>query len=182
MIELSEKLFQTESGNAVIVAMDHALGTLAAPEGFVDPASTLDNVLRGKPDGIVAGPYFIRRFASKLSTVRNLKKVVTADYFCTSTIPGNERGMEIQDQLFSMSELASVRADAVKTALIFGRENPAVFSNNVKYVTRLAEEAGRAGLPYVVETALWGKLLKNKIEPKSDCVKIGFTFKELLKR
>jgi len=41
-------LFDTESGNAVVIALDHGLG-MGALEGFEDAGATLDAVLAGDP-------------------------------------------------------------------------------------------------------------------------------------
>lgn len=165
MTRLSEEILQTDSGNAFIVAMDHGLAG-GAYKGFKNPGATLDKVLKGDPDGILANPCFLRQFREKLVIKPNLKKIATADFINMSTIPGEDSGLEIQDQLFSVGEMARIGVDAIKTLLVFGRENPKVFENNIKYVAKIAEETQHFGIPFIVEPTLWGKKIENKTNPE----------------
>lgn len=175
MIGLSEKILQTHSGNALIVAMDHGL-VGGAYEGFKNPETTLDKILEGDPDGVMINPSFLHRFQEKLMARPNLKKVVSADIINFSTIPGKDDGLEIQDQLSNVNEIVRMGADAIKTLLVFGREDPVVFANNIKYVARVAEETRRFGIPFIVEPTLWGKKIEDKTNPEliEHAIRIAF--------
>lgn len=161
MKDLSEKLLDTESGNSVVVAMDHGLHE-GVYEGFENPESTLDKVLESSPDGILVGTPFLERFEKKLSDA-GVKKVATLDLMRKSTIPGKNEGMEIQTQVFKSKEAAKLDADAVKVALIFGREDPKILENNLKYIARIAENSKELEIPVIVEPTLWGKKIEEDL-------------------
>lgn len=172
---LSEKILQTKSGNSTIIAMDHGL-VYGALEGFKNPEFTLDKVLGGDPNGILAGPNFLLQYREKLRSKPNLTKIATCDFISLSTIPGEKEDKEIQDKLFSIKEALKNGADAVKFALIFGRENSKVFQNNVRYIAEYAEEARGLEIPLVVEPILMGKKIDKKTDPKliENAVRIAF--------
>lgn len=161
MKDPSQKVLDTESGNSIIVAMDHGLHE-GVYEGFENPESTLEKVLNSSPDGVLAGAPFLEKFEKKISDA-GVKKIATLDLMRKSTIPGKNEGMEMQNQVFKIEKAAQLNADAVKVALIFGRENPEVLEENIKYTARIAEDSKEAGIPVIVEPTLWGKKIENDL-------------------
>jgi len=155
---ISDGLLNTESGNAVFVAMDHGIG--GVKPGFENPKTTLDRVLNADPDGVLIGRNFARKFQDALEAKENLKTVVGADFIIDSVLPGGApQDIEIQDQVFDVEDVMSVHADGIKALLIFGREDPSVLENNYKYVARLSKRTAQYGIPLVVEPVLWGKMI-----------------------
>lgn len=164
--ELKSKILG-DSGNAIIVAMDHGL-LGGVYEGFENPEVTLDKVLEGNPDGILAGPNFLRCFRKKLMAKQDLSKIVTLDLMNISTIPttlGEGDGQEIQHQLFNVEEAVKIGIDAIKSLLVFGREDPTVYANNIKYVAGIADKARELEVPFIVEPTLWGKKIEDETDP-----------------
>lgn len=169
MFNTSEKLLQTKSGNAVVVAMDH--GILGVPKGFENPEVTLDKILGAKPDGLLIGRNFAHKFQGALRKYPELKIVITVDFLAFSTIPGIEGQEEIQGQLFDLEDVKDLNADAVKALLIFGRKDPKVLERNMKYVADLSKKTQKYGIPLVVEPVLWGEKIEES--RKSDPQLIG---------
>ena len=165
-MNISENLLDTRSGNGLFVAMDHGMGGVR--EGFENPAETLESVLKANPDGVLVGRNFAQKFDDKFAKSSNLKRVVTVDFKATSTLPGQSGDLEIQDLLFSLGDLADLNIDGIKTFLIFGRENPDVLKNNMKYLAKLALETRKYKVPLVVEPVMWGKKIdkKDKTDPE----------------
>jgi DhnA family fructose-bisphosphate aldolase class Ia len=155
MLSNGGKLLQTESTNAVIVAMDHGV-LLGAREGFVNPRTTLDRVLNGKPDGVLVGASFAQRFQEELRSVPKLTITIAGDLLVSSVIPGEYGSLEHQFQLHQVSELAQLRADAIKLLLIFGKQDGSILANNMRYIAHVAEEARHYDIPVVVEPLLQG--------------------------
>jgi len=125
----SEKLLNTESGNAVIVAMDHGV-LLGATQGFSNPEATLKNVLTAKPDGLLLGANFAYHFKEELESASNLSLTLAGDMLLSSVIPGEYGNLEYQTQLHNVADLAALGADAIKTLLIFGKEDPEILLEN----------------------------------------------------
>ncbi|RQG90065.1 fructose-1,6-bisphosphate aldolase [Natrarchaeobius halalkaliphilus] len=168
-------MLPTSTGNAVIVAIDHGLshGRL---ERFEDPEATLQTVLEGNPDGILAGIPFLRRFDSLLSEHPDLVTVGTVDQPVDSTLPGDRENAEIHHQAFSVEEAARVGVDAIKTALVFGREDPDVLANNLQLISEVSETARAYGIDSVVEPTLWGQRAEDELDAEylAHANRIGF--------
>lgn len=155
-------LLATDSGNAVVVALDHGIG-LGALEGFEDPAATLETVLAGDPDGVLVGPHFARRFADRLGE-SSARTLVTADFVPFSTVPGQHDGADVQTRVLGSDLLHELDPAGVKTVLGFGREDPATFQHNAAYVAELATELRGTGIPLIVEPVMWGERVPDRFE------------------
>lgn len=161
-------LLDTESGNAVVVALDHGIGT-GAVEQFEDPEATLATVLEGGPDGVLVGPYFAERFDDVLSR-SDADTLVTADFVSPSSHPGETVGPWVQQRAFSVERLLECDPVGVKSILVFGRDDTRAMERNVEYVTDLAEELRGTGVPNVVETVMWGDGVPARFETDSTYV------------
>lgn len=161
-------LFDTDSGNAVVVALDHGLG-LGAVEGIDDPGATLDAVLAGEPDGVLVGPHFARRFADRFDAA-GVDVLVTADVVTFSTRPGHDEGMDVWTRPFDVDTLLDLDPVGVKVVLVFGREDRRLFERNVDAIAELADELRGTGVPLVVEPVQWGTRVPSDLEADPDYV------------
>ncbi len=168
-------MLETESGNAVVVAIDHGLHH-GVFEGFENPEATLRKVLECRPDGILAGIPFLRRFDELISEYPGTYTIGTIDLLNDSTLPGDHEEAEIHQQVFSMDEAARVDADAAKVALVYGRKDPDVLEQNNRFVARAAERGREVGVPLVVEPTLWGARAEDELDPEylAHAQRIGF--------
>lgn len=166
-------MFDASSGAAVVVAIDHGqhFGVL---DGFEDPAATLESVLDGRPDGLIAGVPFLRRFDGLIPA--EVTRIATVDVFQDSTLPGEDENAEIHRQVFSVEAADRAGADAIKAALVYGREEPAVLGRNLEFVGEIGEAARRIGLETVVEPTLWGERAEDEHDPRglAHVNRIGF--------
>lgn len=163
---MTHELLDTESGNAVYVALDHGLAS-GAIEGFEDPDAVLDDVLAADPDGVLVGPHFARRYADRLA---DTDVVVTADVVTFSTRPGEDEAADIWTPAFDTDLLLDVDPVGVKTVLVFGREDREVFRKNIESVAELAEELRGTGVPLVVEPVMWGSRVPDAAETDPELV------------
>ena len=141
---------------AVVAAIDHGL-SWGAYEGFEDPEPVLQTVLEAGADGILAGVPFLRRYQDLLDTYPSVDRIATLDQLHDSTLPGAHEDAEIHHQLFSPQEAAAVGADAAKVALVYGREDPDVLAENLRFTADVAPDCRDVGVPLVVEPTLWGQ-------------------------
>ncbi len=163
---MSYDLFETESGNAVVIALDHGLG-MGALEGFEDAGATLDAVLAGDPDGVLVGPHFARRYAERFDE-SDADLLVTGDVVTFSTRPGHDEGMDIWTQPFDVDELLELDPVGVKVVLVFGREDRDLFQRNIEAVADLAEKLRGTGVPLIVEPVQWGKRVPDALATDPD--------------
>jgi DhnA family fructose-bisphosphate aldolase class Ia len=155
-------LFDTRSGNAVVVALDHGIGT-GAVDGFQDPLVTLESVLDGEPDGVLVSPAFAEHYADTLAA-SSAELLVTADFVSPSSHPGEDVGPLVQQRAFDTESLLACDPVGVKTVLAFGRQDHRAFERNVEYITTLASELDGTGVPLIVETVLWGTAVPDRLE------------------
>jgi DhnA family fructose-bisphosphate aldolase class Ia len=165
-----------DSGRAVIVAMDHSVG-LGAVDGFEAPGETLRSVLDGRPDGILAGPHLIRHNEHLLADT-GVDPLVSVDFAASSTVPGEDDGMEIQGRLFGVDTVVPKDPVAVKTLLVFGRRDGQLYTENKRYVAETCAQFRDRGIPVIVEPTFWGDLIpaarENEPELVADASRIAW--------
>lgn len=154
-----------DTDTGVIVALDHGLHWGAFP-GFEDYRGTLETVLEGDPDGILASVSFLDRFRDVLDAYPSTTRVGTLDVIHDSTIPGADDGAEIHRQAFTLEAAARVGADAVKVCVVYGRNDPDVLAHNVEFAARIAEHGREHGLDVVLEQVLWGDRIEDEHDPE----------------
>ena len=161
-------LLDTQSGNAVVVALDHGIG-MGAIDGFEAPQVTLDAVLAGKPDGVLVGPYFAEQFADTLAA-SSTEVLVTADFVSPSNRPGEDIGPWVQQHAFDIDRLLACDPVGVKSVLAFGRQDSRSFERNVDYTTDITESLRGTGVPHIVEPVLWGNDVPDRFETDTEYV------------
>jgi len=151
---LAGRFLDTDTAKAVVVALDHGM-VLGATQGFENPGATLRAVLDGEPDGVLAGPGFVRHFRHELEA-SSARIIVRSDLAPTSTIPGERGTDELQDQILDMEQAVELGASGLIAFLVFGRTDASVFMKNVTYLGRLSMQSQRYGIPLIIEPVLWG--------------------------
>lgn len=164
----TEQLLDTQSGNAVVVALDHGL-SLGSPDGFENPDETLDKVLAGQPDAVLVGPHFARHYQDRLQEA-DVEVVLTADVVTWSTSPGRDNDKDLWTPAFDAEFLVDLDPVGVKTVLVFGREDTETFRRNVEYIGQLSQELSGTGIPLVVEPVMWGRRIPEQLETDADFV------------
>lgn len=165
---MSYDLFDTDSGNAVVIALDHGLG-MGAVEGFEDPDATLEAVLSGDPDGVLVGPAFARHYGDRIEDA-DVETLVTADVVTFSTRPGHDEGMDIWTQSFDVEELLALDPVGVKAVLVFGRDDRRLFERNIEAIGDLAAQLRGTGVPLIVEPVQWGRRVPDDLATDHDYV------------
>ncbi|GGJ01687.1 fructose-bisphosphate aldolase [Halobellus salinus] len=160
--------------DAVVVAIDHGLHW-GSYDDFADREATLRTLLEANVDGLLAGVPFLQRFQSLVDDY-DVHRIATLDLLHNSTIPGGDDGNEIHTQVFSPETAVGVGADAAKMALVYGRSDPAVLSDNLDFVADAAEVCNKVNLPLVVEPMLWGQEIDDEFngEMLADAARIAF--------
>ncbi len=151
-MEFYNRILDTLSGNAVIVAMDHGM-VMGAMDGFTNAKTTLQSIQKGKPDGILVGPHFARHLCGSFTG----KLILTVDWVSTSTVPGAFDLPLSWATLFKIEELAVLGADAVKVLMIFGGHDRDSYRKNVTAIADLACSCHKLNLPLIVEPVFLGE-------------------------
>lgn len=159
----------------VVVALDHSLHW-GVHEGFENPRATLEAVLDGDPDGVLASVSLLRRFSEFFESYPTVERIATLDLIHDSTVPGIREDGEIHSRVFSAHEAARIGADAAKVAVVYGRKRESVLRDNIEFAAGVAEECRSAGLPLVVEPTLWGSRIDDELDPErlADAARIAF--------
>jgi DhnA family fructose-bisphosphate aldolase class Ia len=161
-------LLDTESGNAVVVALDHGIAK-GALDGFADPRRTLEAVLAGGPDAIIARAPFVQRFADLIEAAPTAV-VLAPDVLTFSTLPAQDDGDDMWTGAYSAEFLRSAEPSGVKVVLNFGRENRERHRANIEYIVHLYEELRGTGIPLIVEPVLWGSRVPDGLGTDSDSI------------
>lgn len=147
-------LLNARTGRAVIVAMDHGIGS-GAVRGLESPAGVLEEVLGGTPDAVLLGPHLARLVRPRLHDAA-MPFWVTLDAYSASTVPGRDDAQELHVVIAAPALARDLGASGVKALLVFGQRDAAAYVDNVRAVAMLSEQAHQVGLPLMVETVLWG--------------------------
>lgn len=172
----SDGPLETESGNAVVVALDHGIAN-GNIEGFELPRETLKNVLQGDPDGIIARAPFVDRYDDLLSGT-DTDIILAPDVLTYSTLPAQDDGDDMWTGAFSPEFIREFDPAGVKVVFNFGRKNTDLHRESIEYVVRLYEQLRQTDVALVVETVMWGDDVPNGYERDEDnlgnAVRIGW--------
>jgi len=159
---------------AVVIAIDHGVHW-GSYDHFADPEATLRTLLEANVDGLLAGVPFFKRFQPLIDEY-DVYRIATLDLLHDSTIPGGDDGTEIHTQVFSPEAAVEAGADAAKMALVYGRSDPTVLSENIEFVADAARACNNVNLPLVVEPTLWGQEIDDEFDGEilADAARIGF--------
>lgn len=155
------ELFDTESGNAVVVALDHGISK-GAVEGFERPRETLHSVLEGEPDALITRPPFAERYDDIISE-RDVDVILTGDVLSFSTTPAKREPSDIWTGAFSLDLLKELNPAGVKVVLIFGRDDRETYQRNVEHIVDLYEGLRGTGIPLIVEPVMWGPRIPDEL-------------------
>ncbi|WP_324760974.1 class I fructose-bisphosphate aldolase [Haloarcula sp. GH36] len=150
----NEGLLQTESGNAVVVALDHGIAK-GNIEGFERPRETLKDTLQGGPDGIIARAPFVERYYDLLSET-DTDVILAPDVLTYSTLPAQDDGDDMWTGAFSPEFVREFDPAGVKVVFNFGRKDTDLHRESIEYVVKLYEELRQTDISLVVETVMWG--------------------------
>ena len=154
------RIFNEKSGRCVVVALDHGIA-LGAIAGLENLGERIEQVMRGKPDGVLLNPGAIRRYGHLLTGKAAPAAILAVDFPMFHRYPSGE-AMDGQVPTISAEEAARLGADMVKICMIFGQENTSRQIRNFEFVAKTIEKCHRVGLPVMVEPTTWGLGLEGK--------------------
>jgi DhnA family fructose-bisphosphate aldolase class Ia len=147
------RLFDRNSGRAVILAFDHGL-SVGIRNGGEDSRRAVAALVAAEPDGVLLSPGLLRAHAD-LFAFRGSPSVVARLDFAVVGERASGRTEEYRP-LWQVDAVAAMGADAVACFLILGFEDNSRFADNVAAVATAARAAHEHGLPLIVETVPWG--------------------------
>ncbi len=165
----TSRLFNKETGRCVAVAVDHGVA-MGAVAGLENLGERLEQVLAGKPEGILVNPGALRRFGYLLTGRESPAVILAVDFPLFANFPGGDR-TDGQVPTISAEEAARLGADMVKICLIFGQEQSNRQIDNMAFAAATIESCHRLGIPVMIEPTTWGLRFEGK--PIKDFENIG---------
>jgi class I fructose-bisphosphate aldolase len=154
------RIFNEKSGRSVVVALDHGIA-LGAIAGLENLGERIEQVMSGKPEGVLLNPGAIRRYGHLLTGREAPAAILAVDFPMFHSYPGGET-IDGQVPTISAEEAARLGADMVKICMIFGQEKTSRQIMNFEFVAKTIEKCHRVGLPVMVEPTTWGLGLEGK--------------------
>jgi class I fructose-bisphosphate aldolase len=145
----TSKILNPESGNGIVVAIDHGLFIGPLP-GIESASKAIDVLLPGKPDAIQMTPGTTRANLGKFYGKNKPGVIVRLD---ATNIwrkkPAPKEGY--YTAVASVKDAVQLGADAVVTFLFAGYDTDAQEADNLQTLARLGSEAKEYGMPFIVE-------------------------------
>jgi class I fructose-bisphosphate aldolase len=145
----TSRILNPESGNGIVVAIDHGLFIGPLP-GIENTGKAIDGLLPGKPDAIQMTPGTTRANLHKFYGKGKPGVIVRLD---ATNIwrkkPAPKEGY--YTSVASVKDAVQLGADAVVTFLFAGYDTDAQESDNLQTLARIGSEAKEYGIPFIVE-------------------------------
>jgi class I fructose-bisphosphate aldolase len=144
-----QRILNHETGNGIIVAIDHGLFIGPLP-GVEQPAETIQKLLPGRPDAIQMTPGITRACIGQFYGKQKPGIVVRLD---ATNIwrkkPAPKEGY--YTPVASVRDAVQLGGDAVVTFLFAGYDTDAQEAENLQALSRIGAEAREYGIPFIVE-------------------------------
>jgi DhnA family fructose-bisphosphate aldolase class Ia len=147
------RLFEADSGRSFITAIDHGVTQGVAPGGE-HPVSTIEQIIKGKPDGVLLSAGMLERTASLFAHRGAPAVLVRCDWILfhpTVNDLGEQHRIVLQPE-----QALALGADAIVMFLMIGTHDGGLLADNAAQVADIAQRAHAIGLPLIVEVVLWG--------------------------
>lgn len=158
------RLFRA-SGRAFVTAFDHGT-TLRMPMSGPGPREVLSTIVDGGPDGVLLSAGMLTSNVDLFARRGAPVPIVRADWTVVDEEWKADSG-EFHRVVVTPAEAAAMGAGAICMYLIGGPATGEMFAGNVAAVAKAAHEAGRVGLPLIVEATLWGTRHADKKDPEA---------------
>ncbi|WES62807.1 hypothetical protein P0L94_10080 [Microbacter sp. GSS18] len=143
------------SGRCVAVAFDHGGGGM--PPGGADVPAILDVVCAsGAADAVLLGPGLSRAAGSRLAAPSAPALITALDAPIFGARPGEHGDLITQRRLLDAGTALRNGATSAKVAMPLGLDDADRWADSVSLIAGAIEDAHAAGLPVMVEPALWG--------------------------
>ncbi len=149
------KIFNSQTGRAVIIAIDHGL-FLGAIEGLKNPVNVVKKLIKNDIDAVIMAPGTFRLTKEFFGKKEAPARILTVDFILLSNIPGNFDTVSGYSLLSSVEQAIKWGFDAVKVVLIWGTDKKMQLTN-IKLIADLATRCDQWEMPLMVEILLWGK-------------------------
>jgi len=147
------------SGYSLIVAIDHI------PSGFMEgweyPESTIEKILEGNPDAVMATFGILKRFASMFAG--RVSKILRLDGGPTYLLQ-DWPDCSVWDAFYTVEDAVNLGADGVIASVLLGSR---VEMECMRVAARVAGDCLKYNLPCIFEAVpVEGQAIKNKLDPQ----------------
>jgi DhnA family fructose-bisphosphate aldolase class Ia len=166
MAKSSKSFFNSESGNAVVVAFDYGI-TGAVHQEAKNPRATMEKFMAGEPEGVLLSPILIHRFADVFEKYPTVAPIASLDSIVRNP---NLTGPV---QLFDFDTAIRMGARGVKSLLILGQTDGILLLQNMQRASHLADLAFKQGVPLMLEVVFWGPQIPPEKQNDPDLIYSG---------
>ncbi len=162
------KLFNAESGNAVIIPVDHGL-VMGSLEGLTDPVSVLKKLVESGIDATLMSPGLAKMTANLFVGKNSPARILTVDLPLISSVPGEFEDVVSHKRVSSVEYALKWGFDAVKVLFPWGLERE-IQAQSISVVAEFVAECDRWEVPLMVEPVLWGNLIPKERKKDSNLI------------
>jgi len=152
-----QKLFNPESGNAVIIPIDHGF-YMGSISGLEDPFAVVQKLMDDGVDATLMSYGLGKVTAEQFTAGTTMGKILTADYVLMSKMPGTVEGIFGNIAYSSVEQAVKWGFDAVKVLFVWGTERE-VQLEAFRYIGEFARECDKADMPLMIEPVLMGEYI-----------------------
>ena len=156
------RLFDKQSGNAVVIAMDHGIFSGPVP-GIVNLKQPARACAEAGVDALQVGPGGARAIAPALLDYPELSLVLRLD--TTSAYRAPKHSRTCSGELATLDDAVSAAADAVVMNYLDLSDDPAEERDNLVRISQSLAAARRVAMPMIVEPLVLGGASESDTHP-----------------
>lgn len=148
------RLFNTDSKNSVIIAMDHGF-YMGNVKGLEDPRAIAGRLIKNRVEGVLLSFGMGKATADLFSPKDSPNRILAMDHALMYSVPGQQDGVLEHCMFNTVDQALRWGFDAVKVLLVFGLERDRQRQNFLN-LGKLVSECDRVSMPIIVEPVPWG--------------------------
>ena len=148
------RLFNADSKNSVIIAMDHGfyMGNI---KGLEDPRAIAGRLIKNRIEGVLLSFGMGKATADLFSPKDSPNRILAMDHALMYSVPGEQGGVLEHCMFSTVDQALRWGFDAVKVFLVFGLERDRQRQNFLN-LGKLVSECDRVSMPIMIEPVPWG--------------------------
>lgn len=151
------RLFDSRSGNSLVVPVDHGLNLGVAP-GLEEPRRLLERLEGLGVDATLLSPGTLRANADLFARRTAPARILTIDLPLLSNVPGEVGEVGAYTLIAGVQDALRMGVECVKVLLVWGIDR-ATQMENLRAIGLLARECEVSQMPLMVEPVLWGEAI-----------------------
>jgi class I fructose-bisphosphate aldolase len=162
------RLFNADSKNSVIIAMDHGF-YMGNVKGLEDPRAIAGRLIKNRVEGVLLGFGMGKVTADLFSPKESPSRILAMDHALMYSIPGQQTGVLEHCMFSTVDQALRWGFDAVKVLLVFGLERDRQRQSFLN-LGKLVSECDRMSMPIMIEPVPWGSQIPEGMASDPDLI------------